>query len=396
MLRWKWVANIVRLVSSPMTSAPPVLSMAALACTLLLAVTPAAAQPRPLYPLPAVSTPDGVAIEHARARIQELVRVTHVPGLSVAVARDGVVIWSEGFGLADVEQGVPVTTLTRFRLGSVSKVITAAGVARLVETGALDLDAPIQRYVPDFPQKPWPITTRQLASHSAGIRHYLGTDDRFPGQLAGNPHFASVTAGLAIFKDDPLLFEPGTRYAYSSYGWNLIAAVIEGASRLEFLTLVQQQVLDRLGLRAIGPDHVRAIVPNRTRFYARDEQGRLLNAPYIDSSYKWAGGGFLGNAEDLVRFGSAHLQSGFLSQETLDQLFTPRMPIGGGTSVGIGWRIGRDAEGRRVAHHGGTIDGGRALLVLFPDSKVVVAILTNAVVEVREGDAQRLGALFIR
>jgi serine beta-lactamase-like protein LACTB len=371
--------------------------LAALAGTLLLTgAPPAAAQAHPIYPMPAPSTLDGAAIEQARAQVQELVRVKQVPGASVAVARDGVIIWSEGFGLADVEQGVPVTPLTRFRLGSVSKVITAAAVARLVETGALDLDAPIQRYVPDFPQKPWPITTRQLASHSAGIRHYLARDDAFPGLLAGNPHFASITAGLAIFKDDPLLFEPGTRYAYSSYGWNVIAAVIEGASRQEFLTFVQQHVLDRLGLRAIGPDHVRAIVPNRTRFYTRDEQGRLLNAPYIDSSYKWAGGGFLGNAEDLVRFGSAHLQPGFLRQETLDQLFTPRMPIGGGTSVGIGWRIGRDADGRRILHHGGTIEGGRALLLLFPDAKVAVAILTNALVDVREADAQRLGALFIR
>jgi serine beta-lactamase-like protein LACTB, mitochondrial len=154
---------------------------------------------------------------------------------------------------------------------------------------------------------------------------------------------------------------------------------------------VQQQVLDRLGLRTIGPDHVRAVVPHRTRFYTRDEQGRLLNAPYIDSSYKWAGGGLLGSAEDLVRFGSAHLQPGFLRQETLDQLFTPRMPIGGGTSVGIGWRVGRDAGGRRVAHHGGTIDGGRALLLLFPDSKVVVAILMNALVDVREADAAASG-----
>ena len=130
-------------------------------------------------------------------------------------------IWSEGFGLADVEQGVPVTPLTRFRLGSVSKLTTAASVARLVEAGTLDLDGPSQRYVPDLPQKPWPVTTRQLASHSAGIRHYLVKDDRFPGLLAGNPHFATVTAGLAIVKDDPLLFEPGTRYAYSSYGWNV-------------------------------------------------------------------------------------------------------------------------------------------------------------------------------
>ena len=202
--------------------------------------------------------------------------------------------------------------------------------------------------------------------HSAGIRHYLDRDDAFPGLLAGNPHFASVTAGLAIFKDDPLLFEPGTRYAYSSYGWNVIAAVIEGASRQEFLTFVQQHVLDRLGLRAIGPDHVRAIVPNRTRFYTRDGQGRLLNAPYIDSSYKWAGGGFLGNAEDLVRLARRTCSPASCARRRSINCSRRACPSAAARRSGIGWRIGRDAEGRRIAHHGGTIEGGRALLLAVP------------------------------
>ena len=122
-------------------------------------------------PFPGTGPRDAAAITKARALVAELVRAQEIPGLSVAVARKGTVVWSEGFGLADVESGVPVTPLTRFRAGSVSKVLTAAGVAKLVEEGRLDLDAPVQRYVPEFPKKPWPITTRQLAAHTAGIRH---------------------------------------------------------------------------------------------------------------------------------------------------------------------------------------------------------------------------------
>src|SRR5262249_21044453 len=156
------------------------------------------------------------------------------------------------------------TPMTRFRLGSVSKVLTAAGLAKLVEEGKLDLDAPIQQYAPSFPTKPWPVTTRQLAGHTAGIRHYEQKD--FTGLLAGSPHFESVTKSLGIFANDPLLFQPGSSYAYSSYGWVLISAVMEGASKQEFLSFMQGSVFEPLGLRNIAPDHVDAIIPHRTAF----------------------------------------------------------------------------------------------------------------------------------
>jgi CubicO group peptidase (beta-lactamase class C family) len=317
-----------------------------------------------------------------------------IPGLSIAVGRNGTVIWSEGFGLADIEKGVPVTPLTRFRLGSVSKILTAGGIARLVEDGKLDLDAPVQRYVPAFPAKPWPITTRQLAGHIGGIRHYAKD---FAGPLKHKPHYASVAQGLTIFANDPLLFEPGTKYAYSSYGWNLISAVIEGAGGEEFLAYMQRAVFEPLGVRSLTADHVDRIIPHRTSFYARSRDGGLQNAAYSDNSYKWAGGGFLGTAEDLVRFGSAHLQPGFFNQSTLDLLFTSQtLSSGKPTGVGIAWRIGVDANGRRILHHGGSLDGGRAMLMMFPESGIVVAMLANIYADFGEKDAIRIGEIFTK
>ena len=345
-------------------------------------------------PFPGTGPLDAAAIMKARALVAELVSSQEIPGLSIAVARRGTVVWSEGFGLADAESGVPVTPLTRFRAGSVSKVLTAAGVARLVEEGKLDLDAPVQRYVPGFPKKPWPITTRQLAAHTAGIRHYTEADQ---ARIKGAPHFSSVREGLALFQDDPLLFQPGTSYSYSSYGWSLVSAVVEGASGQEFLGFMNARVFEPLGLRSIVPDHVDVIVPGRTRFYAREAPGRPLeHAPYVDESYVWAAGGFLATAEDLVRFGSAHLQPGFFKQNTLDLLFRGESLIPQSkTSVGIGWRIGTDAQGRRILHHAGASVGGRAALLVFPDSGVVVAILSNVLAGFGDGDAQRIGSLFI-
>jgi serine beta-lactamase-like protein LACTB, mitochondrial len=366
-----------------------------------LSLTRAAADtPRPVgrkrYPLPAVSSTDGLAVAQARALVADLLRKHELPGLSVAVARRGTVLWSEGFGLADVELGVPVTPLTRFRAGSVSKVLTAAGVALLVEGGRLDLDAPVQRYVPGFPVKPWPITSRQLAAHTAGIRHYRDTE--FTGPLKGAPHFSSVLDGLELFKNDPLLFEPGKGYSYSSYGWVLLSAVVEGASGQEFLSYMRNRVFEPLGLHSIGPDHVDAIVPNRSRFYAREAPGRPLeHAPYVDQSYVWAAGGFLATAEDLVRFGSAHLSPGFFTPATLELLFKGQslIPPGNQTAVGIGWRIGKDSTGRRIVHHAGASQGGRAVLLIYPESGIVVAMLSNILGPFGEQDAQRIGSLFI-
>ena len=344
--------------------------------------------------LPAAAPHYGDAIEQGREVVAKLMAARGLPGFSIAVARDGVVIWSEGFGLADVEQGVRVTPLTRFRLGSVSKVLTAAGVVKLVEEGKLDLDAPIQRYVPGFPAKPWPVTTRQLANHGAGIRHYLPKD--FEGPLKGAPHFDSVKKALTIFQDDALLFQPGTSYSYSSYGWNLVSAVVEGASGEDFLAYMQRAIFEPLGLRGVSADHVDAVIPNRTRFYARTSSGALQHAPHVDNSYKWAGGGFIATAEDLVRLASAELQPGFFKKEALDVLFAPsnKMPDGK-TGVAVAWRIGTDSQGRRIFHHGGSIEGGRSMLMAYPDSKVVVAMLTNMGTDFGEQDAQKIGALFV-
>jgi serine beta-lactamase-like protein LACTB, mitochondrial len=309
----------------------------------------------------------------ARARAiacEQLARA--IPGLAIAVALNGEIVWSEAFGYADLEGKVRATPATQFRIGSVSKPITAAAVARLVEEGKLDLDAPVQRYVPSFPNKGRPITTRQLAGHLAGIRHYRGDE------FLLNRRFSSVSEALEIFKDDSLLHAPGTRYSYSSYGWNLISAVVEGAAGEAFLAHVHRRVFAPLRLTSTAPDKNDSLIPGRTRFYERATNGGFRLGPVVDNSYKWAGGGFLSTAEDLVRFGSAHLAPGFLRAETLELLFTPQRTANGeATTYGIGWSINRDTLGHRFVSHGGGSVGGTTLLRVDRDSKLVMAVVSN-------------------
>ena len=296
-----------------------------------------APQPRLEY-AEAAASGHGPAIAEARPILQA--RTADLPGISVAVGLEGRIVWSEGFGWADIEQRVPVTAATKFRVGSVAKPMTAALLALVYEEGKIDLDAPVQSYVPNFPVKKHPITTHQLAGHLAGIRHYRDTE------FFSTRRYETVPEGLEIFQDDPLLFEPGEQFHYSSYGWNLISAILEGATGKPFLPQMQERVFDPLGMRSTVADWNHLIIRDRARPYAIDPEGRLANAPYVDNSYKWAGGGFLSNAEDLVRFGQAHLKPGFLKPATLSLLHTSQKTSDGkSTGYGIGWRLAQDPTG---------------------------------------------------
>lgn len=337
---------------------------------LLLVACDGAAAPDPA--VGHVAEEYSAAVESARAILDSLIAAEDIPGLSVAVGRGSEILWSEGFGFSDLTHDVKVTPLTRFRIGSVSKPYTAAALAHLVEDGALDLDAPVRTYVPTWPAKRWPITTRQLAGHLAGIRHYRGMEN-----FSAAP-YPTVLSGLEIFQDDTLMSEPGTTYAYSSYGWNLISAVIEGASGEPFLDYMDRMVFEPLAMTHSTADWVRPIIPHRTRFYIRNEDGEVVNAPYVDNSYKWAGGGFLSTPEDILLFANAHLEPGYLEAETLEMLFAPQTRRDGTeTGYGLGWRSTTNDHGEAIVSHTGGSVGGRTVMTLNRDNGLIVAIVAN-------------------
>lgn len=318
---------------------------------------------------PAPTVPQD-SIDRGRELVRILLETLELPGLSITVMVGGQVAWSEGFGCANLETGTPATTATKYRIGSVSKLITAATLARLVEEQRFEFDAPVQRYVPDFPDHDAAITARMLAGHLGGIRHYQG-------DFLNREHYASVTDALSRFRDDPLRHTPGDRYAYSSFGYVLLSAMMEGATGKGFLDLVHEELLVPLGMNSTEPDNVFAIVPDRSGVYTRAD-GQLRKGAYIDLSDRWAAGGFLSTSEDMARLGAAHLGNRFFSSKTQELLFTSQKTASGEkTNVGIGWRIAEDARGRRYYHHGGSNIGGRAMLAVFPDADVVVSILAN-------------------
>ena len=306
--------------------------------------------------------------------ITDTMRVLGAPGASICVMRDGAVVWSRAFGFADLEQRVPATGETRFRIGSVSKSLTSVAIGRLVQDGRLDLDAPVQRYVPTFPVKRYPITVRQVAGHLAGIRHYE------TGEFENREHFETVADGLSIFAADSLLFEPGTQFSYSSYGYNLLGAVIEGASGQPYVQYMKHAVLTPAGMTHTSFEHPDSIIPLRGRYYTRaDSTGPVVNAPYVDNTYKWPSGGYLSTAEDLARFGDRLLRGELLRPESVALLWTSmRTADGRPTEYGIGWSVEQDSTGRRRVRHSGGSVGGTAHLIIYPDDRLVVAVLVNS------------------
>lgn len=332
-------------------------------------------------------------MEQAKKAGQKILEKYNLPGLQIAVWQNGKTVWSETFGNADLEKNLPVKTDTKFRVGSLSKLLTAAVLMRLYEKNLIDLDAPVQKYVPAFPQKQFPITIRQLAGHIAGIRHYEMKDFmNFGGET-----YKNTADGLRIFKDEPLKFEPRTEYLYSSYGYNLIGAAIETAAKKDFASVVEDEVLKPLQMKNTTGDLDDAAIKNRAEFYSGGTDGKFTKAEKIENRHRLPSGGYLSTAEDLTKFGAAFLSEGFLKKKTLETVFTPqKLKNGAKTEVGIGWRIKEKPDGTRIFHHGGTIAGGRAFILINEKSKTVVVLLANLMTDFGEMEAEQIVEIFTK
>src|ERR1700752_2376149 len=272
------------------------------------------------------------------AAVSAFMSSTHVPGVSVAVVENGEYEWGSGFGLADVENNAPASEHSLFRLASISKSLTATAAMQLWERGKLDLDAPVQRYCPSFPQKPWPITTRQAMGQLAGIRHYKSGSQDDP-EVGNTKHFENpIQGGLDFFKNDALLSEPGKQFHYSTHGYTLVGCVIEGASGEKYVDVLRQNVFATARMEQTQVDDRFAIIPYRTRFYQKTESGKVQNADFLDSSYKIPGGGWLSSAEDMARFEVAVLNDKLIKRSTRDMMWTPLKPSDGSEDTyGLGW-----------------------------------------------------------
>lgn len=312
-------------------------------------------------------------IEKAASRFMA---ANSVPGISAAVVQEGELVWSEGFGMADLENFVPAASSTLFRLGSISKPITATAILQLYERGKLDLDAEVQKYCPAFPKKEGPITTRELLGHLGGIRHYNpdGKGD-IPDDSA--KHFATMQDSLQIFANDPLVAKPGTKFQYSTYGYTVLGCVLEGAASQKFVDYVKENVFDPAGMTETQEDNFFKVIQHRTRWYHKDKSGVVQNAGVLDSSYKIPGGGLISSADDTARFEISILANKLLKPVTRELMWTPQKAADGSQNgYALGW-VTTKKYGLTLVEHTGGQQGTSTSMLLVPERRAGIVVLAN-------------------
>jgi CubicO group peptidase (beta-lactamase class C family) len=339
------------------------------------------------------------AVERGRQSVRAGLAGQNLPGLSVAVGVGGDLVWAEGFGWADLETRVPVAPDTRFRIGTASTPLTSAAVGLLLEQGRLSLDEVIQTYVPAFPKKQWPVTLRQLMGHTAGVRNDGGDEGPLLSLGCEQP-----LEGVQHFAEQELLFEPGTQYRYSSYGWILVSAAVEAAADEPFLTFMRTQIFEPLGMRDTEADSGPEPIPDRAtsyfpRFAAEPRYGLHPMRPMDYSCY--AGSSvFLSTPSDLVRFGMAINGGKLLQPATVQMLQTPqRLASGQETGYGLGWDLETvalsDKQARWVGHEGTLLGGMAASLMTVPERGIVVAVTSNISYADTEALALKIAQAFV-
>jgi CubicO group peptidase (beta-lactamase class C family) len=314
-----------------------------------------------------------------------------VPGVAVALAAKGEIVYSATYGFADLEMSVPVTSRTLFRTASVLKPMTATAVMMLAVDGDIDLDESIQVYCPAYPEKRWPVTPRELIAHAGGVRPSVLAD------VFNREHYGSVAEALTRFAGDSLVAQPGTSTTYSNAGYTLLACAIEGASGVSYDGYMRDHVFDPAGMTDTRRDNSFAVIPERARAYMlRTEQnteewmglwqprhlsdteiGVPFNADPVDPSWAPGAGGYLTTPVDLVRFASALMDGQLLSADYVASIAEPyRLSNGESVPRSHGWILG-DFNGHTTLSNLGSDWNGSSALWVLPADSLAIAVSTN-------------------
>ncbi len=294
------------------------------------------------------------------------------PGAAAIVVKDGKVLLRKGYGMANLELGVPSSPEMVFELGSVTKQFTAAAILLLQERGKLSVTDDIGKYLPDFPTHGQTITIEHLLTHTSGIPSYTGLPEWY-AKVREDLEPAEV---IALFKDKPLEFNPGERWAYDNSGFFLLGAIIEKVSGQSYEQFVEQEIFQKLGMTHSRYGHPDELIPRRASGYSKDDKG-FHNADYISMSSPYAAGALVSTVDDLAIWDRALSGETLLRKASLDRMFTTAK-LKSGLPVGYGYGMGvLDLAGRRVQMHGGDIPGFTTVVARAPEERLFVAILSN-------------------
>jgi CubicO group peptidase (beta-lactamase class C family) len=284
-----------------------------------------------------------------------------IPGMTIGFFKDDYT-WVKGFGYADLENKTPATPESAYRLASITKSMTGEAIVQLAERGKLDLDAEIQTYVPDYPKQKWPVTVRNLLTHTGA------------GQTGSGLGTEQVTSKevVARISKYPIQYEPGTRFDYQTSGYNLLGAAIENVSGQTFEAYLRENLFAPAGMKDTRMDDVRSLVPNRVRGYDLAD-GEVKNAPFVNVSSRFAGGGLTGTVPDLLRWARAAFAGKLVSPKWIDEMLKPFVTKSGRyTGLGdgdeyyaLGWIV-KPVNGSFSVHNEGSQKGTATAVIYFP------------------------------
>jgi CubicO group peptidase (beta-lactamase class C family) len=286
---------------------------------------------------------------------------------SVLVARDGKVIFSKGYGLANVELDVPNTPQTKFRLGSITKQFTATAILLLQERGKLSVSDPICKYFDNCPAAWSEVTVHNLLSHTGGIPNFTSFPDYMPKMMMP----VTTQEMIARFKDKPLDFKPGEKWDYSNSGYFLLGAIIEKVSGESYESFLQKNIFDPLKLTGTGYDHFDTILKKRATGYSLSK-GKTVNSAFLDMTQPYSAGSLYSTVEDLFLWYEALYSGKVLSAKSFEMLTTP---VKNNYAYGLGVET---KFNRKMIAHGGGINGFATFIARFPEEKLTIVVLRNA------------------
>lgn len=310
------------------------------------------------------------SIKKSVSYVENYMESKQVPGMQIAVSLKGDLVFSNGFGYSNIELEIPVHTKSKFKIASVSKPIAAVLTARLFQNSVIDIDKPVNELI-NFSNSE-DFTLRQLYCHASGIRHYEAKD------TAASKYHNDIQNGLNIIKNDTLLYKPGLKYSYSSYGYNIAGAYIEKVTKQQIENLLSDSLFVPLHMNNSTIDDPYKIISNRVSGYELNEKDEIVNARFFDNRYKIPAGGILTSAEDLITFGNELLYGNYLNKSSKELLFTPFQYYGEDFSdTGFGWVVTIDKSDNRVFGHLGGITGGCSIILIYPDLELIIVWLGN-------------------
>ncbi|MFN2579305.1 MAG: serine hydrolase domain-containing protein [Pyrinomonadaceae bacterium] len=295
-----------------------------------------------------------------------------VAGISVAIARDGQVVFARGYGMANLDHSIAVAPDTVFHIASISKNILAAVVLQLVDEHKINLDDEVTKYVPEAPTHGHTVTVRQLLNHTSGIYSFTSLTEAEANERLDLNH----EQVLALFKDKPFDFEPATAWRYDNSGFYLAGMIVERVTKQEYGAYVREHIFSPLGMKSAKMCEARMVVPHLASGYERDH-GALVNAAFMTWKLPWAAGAICATATDVVKWQAAVDAGRVLSESSLNVMRTPtRLADGTLIDYGLGTRLGT-LEGHRLLGHTGGGGGFAAALESFPDDHLTVVVLVN-------------------